>query len=81
LLAGLDPEKAKQIYRYHDYRLVKAMRNTWQQLEMQKAQVQLEAAVYGMGGSFEDEDCEVYDLTTGDYSAEELNRLINTNLH
>lgn len=79
ILAGGDPEKAAAIYRYQDYRLVKAMRSTWQQFEMQKAQVTLEAAVFGMGGSFgdtSDEFNEVYDLTTDDLDMVELNDMM-----
>lgn len=78
ILAHGDPEKAGEIYRKHDYRLVKAMRNTWQQLEMQKAQLMLESMVYGMGGGFgeSDENTEFYDLTTGDIDVNELNGLM-----
>lgn len=80
VLSGFDPEKAKTMYSHHDYRLIKAMRKTWHELEMQRAQIMLEASVYGMGGSFEenDENCEHYDLRNNEYSVEELNSLLKS---
>lgn len=83
VLAGYDNEKAAALYRYTDYRMVKAMRKTWQDLEAHKSQLMLEAAVYGFGGGFGEssvgsEADEHYDLRSDDLNAADLNKLLNT---
>lgn len=79
LLAQGDYEKARSMYRYCDYRLVRAMRKTFHALELQRAQVLLEGVVYGMGGSFDGDgsgDGEYYDLVNEDYTAAQLNEML-----
>ncbi len=82
VLSGYDIEKATTMYRHMDYRMVKAMRKTWQDIEAHKARLSLEATVYGFGGGFGSseggEADEHYDLRTDDMNAADLNALLNT---